>query len=161
MNCLQMWVGKFFRPGRIINPPYVREQLIIADRCRSESGSTIRRIPTRAGKQRLLVAAIRPTYLNRDELLTNVGWKVFPTRAGKQRLLVAAIRSTYLSSDELLTNVGRKVFPTRAGKQRLLVAAIRPTDWSITELHLHAGCRAGQRSFKPRPPLCSGRPQTS
>jgi len=43
------------------NPPYVPEQLIIADRCRLESGSTIRQIPNRAEQGRLLVPAIRPT----------------------------------------------------------------------------------------------------
>ena len=78
-----------FRQVRITNPPYV----LSSDELQTDVGRND--IPTSAGKQRLLVAAIHPTYLNSDELQTDVGRNDIPTRAGKQRLLVAAIRPTY------------------------------------------------------------------
>ena len=68
-----------------------------------------------------MVAAIRPTYLNSDELQIDVGRNDIPTSAGKQRLLVAAIRPTYSSSDELQIDVGRNDIPTSADTQSVLL----------------------------------------
>ena len=48
----------------------------------------------RADEQRIIVAAIHPTYWNGDELLTNVGQNGIPTRTDEQRISVATIRPT-------------------------------------------------------------------